>query len=67
MKRHTSLKNMEPMSGFEPLTYALRMRRLGFWQAIERQLVAVLAGVYGKRFESTTIRLVHDNPFRSDW
>ena len=31
-----SLKNMEPMSGLEPLTYALRMRWGRFWQVVEK-------------------------------
>jgi hypothetical protein len=57
---------MEPMSGLEPLTYALRMRTKRMMKPIDKTLVSFLATDFGAFVFSTLGRFVSNNPFRPD-
>jgi len=60
------LKSMEPMSGLEPLTYALRMGVIRMMKMIDKALVSYLATDRGAFSTSIDGLFVSYNPIRPD-
>ncbi len=66
VKERKSLKNMEPMSGIEPLTYALRMLKRMKRKVIDVAVVAETAAVYETVGPSIQFPFVYPEPNTPD-